>query len=682
MNSSPQPRHGWQRLVEAFGLARAAATKRGGEDEEKFRVLFEQSPNPVVLTALPEGRITDANPAAVATSGYSLKELREKSAEALNLWVEPAARQRYLELLRANGSVTGFEAEMRRRNGEIVTVIYNGSLLEIGGCTYGLSSLLDITERKRSERELREKQAQLEEALRLARLGYWEYDVLQDRFFFNDQFYAVLRTTAEREGGYAMSSAEYARRFVHPEDAQVVGEEIGRMIASSDPTFSRELDHRVVFGDGEVGHILVHILVEKNAQGQTVRTHGANMDITERKRAEAQFRELAERQQALTAQLQQAQKMDALGTLAGGIAHDFNNLLTAILGRTELAGLDVGEGHAAMEHLDAIREAGLRSRELVSQILTFSRREDMERSPVLLQGVVEDSLRLLRSTLPAMVRIERVIDAQCAPVRADPTQLHQVLMNLCTNAWHALPQGGGVIEVRLQRHLVRAMEKPLGDLAPGGYVRLSVSDNGSGMDAATVGRIYDPFFTTKPVGKGTGLGLSMVHGIVRAHDGAIFVRSAPGHGTTFDLYFPADTAAAEVPGAQPLPGARGKGERILYVDDDELVANAMTRLLTRMGYDVEYFADPQAALERFKAEPQGCDAVITDLAMPGLPGTELAAELARIRPGVPVMLMTGYLDPSRDEAVRRSGVCAVLRKPLSPEELGEAVRRALGGGRE
>jgi signal transduction histidine kinase/ActR/RegA family two-component response regulator len=404
-----------------------------------------------------------------------------------------------------------------------------------------------------------------------------------------------------------------------------------------------------------------------------LRTGGAALvvvtlrETTEQRRAEAQ-------QRALEQQLRQAQKMDALGTLAGGIAHDFNNLLTVILGNTELA----TRTKTPEENLDAIREAGLRSKDLVAQILTFSRRTEVERVPVRLQTVIDDALKLLRSTIPVMVRIDHFIDAHCPPVLADPTQIHQVLMNLCTNAWHALPERDGVIEVRLQPTLVEgALAAVNPDLTPGPHVRLSVSDNGHGMSAGTLERIYEPFFTTKAVGKGTGLGLAMVHGIVKEHAGAIFVRSEPGKGTTFELYFPAlPNVEMRAPEA-PAEGAAGAGERVLYVDDDQLVGDALAELLSLMGFKTTHKLDPRAALALFESGPQEFDLLITDRAMPGMTGGELAAKVLRIRPEIPVLLLTGYADPAMEKELLAIGVREILGKPLSAQKLGEAVRRAL-----
>jgi len=629
------------------------------ESEEKFRAVFDKSPIPVALTTVPEGILTAINPAARAAFGLEPGEGEGRTTTELNMWVDPAVRQRYLEVLRTQGTVTGYEARMRRKDGGIMTMLYNGSIVQIGGQSYVVSSLLDITERTRAESKFHDLFEFAPDAMLIAQP--------------NGAITDVNRRAVELFGFSREEMIGQSPAMLIPPDAQpALMERIKNYLANPvpRPMGASGSGLTACSKTGRVFPIDISLSPLRSETGELV--VAAVREITDQLRASAE-------QEALGAQLRQAQKMDALGTLAGGIAHDFNNLLTAILGHAELAALDVRPPHPVAEHLAAIREAGLRSRELVRQILTFSRRTDSARAPMRLQTVVEDAVRMLRSTIPAMVRIERQTEPGCPAVLGDATQIHQVLMNLCTNAWHALPEHGGRIEIRLQACVLDAAADGAGmRLKPGPHARLSVSDNGHGMDAATLERIYDPFFTTKAVGKGTGLGLSMVHGIVKSHDGAIFVRSQPGVGTTFDLYFPAIPSAVAPAPAGAAEISRGRGERILYIDDDELVARTVTQLLTHLGYRVVHRALPSTALELFRTAPQNFDLVLTDLAMPEMPGTQLADEVARVRPELPVLLITGYLDRGQDETVRRTGVREVLRKPLSPEELGAALRRALG----
>jgi PAS domain S-box-containing protein len=395
------------------------------------------------------------------------------------------------------------------------------------------------------------------------------------------------------------------------------------------------------------------------------------IDITAQKQTEAALRQSE-------AALRQAQKMESLGTLAGGIAHDFNNILTGILGHTQLALGDLPPGHPVQASLQGILQSGARARDLVQQILTFSRKTESERLPVKLPLVLMESLGLLRSTLPAMVRIEHAIDPACPPVLADGSQVHQMILNLCTNAWHALPEAGGLIEVRLAPRVLDAAEAARHPpLRPGTHAVLTVQDNGSGMDAATLERIFEPFFTTKEAGKGTGLGLAVVHSVVNAHGGAIQVESAPGRGTRFDIFLPA-LAPAAVPGPVRLPDIPppGRGERVLVVDDEPHSGTVIARIIERLGYRASYCSDPLQAIAWLYANDY--DLLVTDLAMPGLPGDELARQALVRKPGLPVLLLSGFIEPAKLERLRRIGVREILGKPPANADLAAALHRCFG----
>jgi PAS domain S-box-containing protein len=396
-------------------------------------------------------------------------------------------------------------------------------------------------------------------------------------------------------------------------------------------------------------------------------------DISDRKAAEADRRKFE-------VQLRHVQKMESIGTLAGGIAHDFNNILGAILGNVALAREELSAGHPALSSLDEIQRASLRARNLVRQILTFSRREPQELLVQPLGPIVEETHKLLRATMPARVDLEMLLPGETLHVHADATQIQQVLMNLCTNAWHALHEGAGRISIGLQPvALDEGACQRLGGLPCGPYAHLWVSDTGRGMDAATRERIFEPFFTTKPVGQGTGLGLSVVHGILSAHHGAISVESEPGQGSTFHLYFPlAEHAVTTDAAAQPEPAPqRGHGERVLYVDDDETMVVMVARLLERSGYQVSSFHDAQAAIAAVRTNPDGFDFVVTDFNMPECSGLDVAHELAGIKPGLPVVISSGYItDELRNEA-REAGVRGLLEKQNTFQELSRLVGRIL-----
>jgi len=392
------------------------------------------------------------------------------------------------------------------------------------------------------------------------------------------------------------------------------------------------------------------------------------LDLTERKKIEAQ--------------LLQSHKMEAIGQLAGGIAHDFNNLLAAIGGNTRLALEDLPADHPVRKYLAEIDKASTRAVELVRRILTFSRQQPPERKLLKLQPIVEEALKLLRASIPAMIEIRNTCTAGIAPVLADATQIHQVLMNLGANAAHAMGDRG-VLEVRESMIDIDAdLARTSPELRVGRYVHLSVSDSGCGMDRATLDRIFDPFFTTRAQGEGTGLGLSVVHGIMKAHGGAATVYSEPGQGTIFHLYFPAEDGETAEIGKPAVPVPRGHGERILYVDDEEPLVYLATQVLGRLGYKVSGFVEAEAALRCFLEDPHQFDAVITDLAMPRMSGRDLAARFLQIRPDVPIILATGYIRPEDTEGARQLGIRDLVLKPNTVEELGHVLHRILSERRE
>jgi CheY-like chemotaxis protein/two-component sensor histidine kinase len=367
-----------------------------------------------------------------------------------------------------------------------------------------------------------------------------------------------------------------------------------------------------------------------------------------------------------------------IGTLAGGIAHDFNNILGAILGYGELAQKGSPEGSPLRRHLDQVMHAGGRAKALVERILAFSRSALAEREPVHVQSIVSETLELLAASLPPGVRLERRLQAGDAAVIGDATQLHQVVMNLCTNAMHAM-NNGGVLTVVLERaEVASALAVSHGALCAGSYVRLTVSDTGTGIPPTVLERMFDPFFTTKIVGEGTGLGLPLVHGIVGDLDGAIDVATRPGEGTMFAIWLPlgGETPRPVPKGARRAP--RGNGEAVMIVDDEPALVTLAEELLAELGYEPAGFHSSVAALEEFRSDPQRFDLVLTDEAMPELVGTELAREIHRLRAEIPVVLMSGYGGTTLAARAAGVGVREVLRKPLESRDLAESLARVLG----
>ena len=397
-------------------------------------------------------------------------------------------------------------------------------------------------------------------------------------------------------------------------------------------------------------------------------------DVTEKHKAETTRSQLEKR-------LRQAQKMEAIGTLAGGIAHDFNNILGAVMLNIELARGDIPPEHPAQEYINALRSSSIRARDLVRQILAFSRQQEHQRSVLRLERVITEAHKLIRAALPASIEIHLRLTSDGPSIIADPTQLHQVLTNLCTNAAHAMRERGGLLDIR--QHTVTvdaALAATCPDLQPGQYVQLTISDTGTGMLPEVIERIFDPFFTTKDIGEGTGLGLAVVHGIMKDHDGAIVVESVPDKGTIFHLYFPAVDLPEVRPADDSQPIPRGHGQRVLVVDDEDALLKVHQRMLERLGYTVTGFTSPTLALEAFRASPGQYDLVITDLAMPGMSGVDLSRELKNFRPQCPVIITTGYTTSLDPQNLKSLGIAGLIFKPATAATIGETVHRALSPG--
>jgi PAS domain S-box-containing protein len=400
--------------------------------------------------------------------------------------------------------------------------------------------------------------------------------------------------------------------------------------------------------------------------GKVVGLRGIALDIT--------------RQKELERQVAQSSKLEAIGTLAGGIAHDFNNILSAIIGYVELTLENRALKDEDQQNIEAVHTAGLRAKDLVRQILMFGRKDEDQKDSVQIHLVVEEALSLVGKTMPASIRIVRDIDRQTGHVTANATRIHQIVMNLCTNAYHALPQEGGTLEVGLRAVQVDS-ETTLrqGRLEKGGYALLTVRDTGSGMEPDLLDKIFDPFFTTKNPGKGTGMGLSVVHGIVMSHGGALDVATEVGKGTTFSIYLPLISIKAPGENGAEEKVTPGGDERILYVDDDSQLAVLGRRLLTAIGYQVTEVTSSVRALAMFKAAPGAYDMIITDQTMPDLSGSQLAAEALQTRPDIPIIICTGYSEVLDRQEVLDLGVKAVLNKPLNMKQLSRVIRDSLTG---
>ena len=520
----------------------------------------------------------------------------------------------------------------------------------------------EVGERRRAEEALRENEANLREAQKIARMGRWEYDLRSKRLRWSDTISQIFESNpVDLPVPY-----EAFLQTVHPEDREAVRSVYAEVTRNGE---GRSVSHRLLMPDGRIKWVNGSCRAEMDTEGKTVRVRGVLQDITELK--------------VMERQLFESQKMEAMGALAGGIAHDFNNILGSIIGYTELA-VEQPDDDARRHCVEQVLNACDRAKNLVRQILAFSRRAEGERKPLDLGVIVKESLKLLASTIPATVAIQRHIVGQTHTVIADPTQMHQILMNLCTNAVHAMGEAGGTLTVRLTHEDCPPPAPPGFEEAPQGpCMMLIVSDTGPGIDPAIMDLIFDPFFTTKPKDVGTGLGLSVVYGIVKNHGGSVTVQNNPDTGAAFTVTIPCAVEAQperERPETVPLEGSRGN-ERVLFVDDEKTLASVGERMLLSLGYNATVHTKSLEALQAFRSNPGGFDLVVTDMAMPGMTGKELAAQILSIRPDMPVILCTGYSEYINDESAARLGIRAFLMKPFSRKDLARVIRNTLDGAK-
>ena len=635
------------------------------ESELKYRQIFETNMAVKLMIDPESGAIVEANEAACNYYGYSKRELETLKISDIN----PLPPEKiHLEMQKAkSGERLYFNFPHRLASGEIRNVeVYSGPV-NLGGKTILYSIIHDVTDRMEAEKKIGENEAR--------------YRLLFDSG--NDAVF-VHQPNADGKPGHFIEANEVACQMygytrdeflrltpldlVISEGESYVCEKVRNVLFGKQSVF--ENTHKRKTGEEIPVEISPHLF---DLDGRPTILSRVR-DITEHKRSEKE-------RQNLLARLQQAEKMETVGTLAGGIAHDFNNILAIILGNTELASDDIPDWNPASQSLEAIRLASIRAKEMVQQLLSFSRQTSQEKRPLNLVPIVAESMKMLRNAIPTSVEFKTGIPDDPCNILGDKGKINQIVMNLATNAAQAMSEKGGLLDVTLE-NIVLQEETTCFErlLSPGSYAILKVRDTGGGINANIMDRIFEPYFTTKEVGKGTGMGLSVVHGLVKQHNGGIRVESELGKGTLFEVYFP---VIMEKVGEEKTPMGKIEGgtEKILFVDDEPSIVDLNHQRLERLGYQVKSTTRPLQALEWFSADPDGFDVIITDMTMPRMTGDRLTKEILTIRPQMPVIICTGYSERMSAKKAESLGVRKYLEKPIGLRNMASALREVLDDGR-
>ena len=664
------------------------------DSEARYQRLVELSPDAILVHA--EGKYVYANPAGIRLFGAHSSE--EVIGRDVLESIHPDHRQSMAHRIEeaCGGTVTPLE-EIRfmRLDGSTVDTEVTCRQVEFGGRPAIQIVVRDITARKQAE----EARRQSEEFLRTT----FEYASVGMAIGVPDGTFVRTNAAFDNMLGYEPGELTGVHRsaITPPDDVAHNEERYRRFLASGMPSFAFE--KRYVRKDGRVIWVNMNVSFMRDADGEAKFSIIMAQDITERKRAEEALQKAhdelelrveertAELQQAydqlkketrereqVEAQLRQAQKMEAIGTLAGGIAHDFNNILAGIIGFSELAADEIPDDSKAQRHLKKVLKAGLRAKELVKQILAFSRKSEGERKPISLTPLVRETHALLRASLPTTTQMPLAINTSDDYVLADPIQIQQVLMNLATNAAHAMREGGGQLTIG-----VSSVTFPPGslvpdpDMEPGTYVKLTVEDTGTGMTEEVRQRIFEPFFTTKEREKGTGMGLAVVYGVVKSHRGTVTVQSEVGRGSTFAVFLPRAQKPKAKKDETTTSTLQTGTERILFVDDEEMLAEMARDMLKSLGYHVTVAKHPTEAWNLFLEDPSQFDLVITDQTMPGTTGVTLAQKMLRVRKEMPIILCTGYSEMVSADQAKEVGISEFVMKPVVKKELAETIRKVL-----
>ena len=628
--------------------------------EAKYRDIFNSALEGIFETS-PQGQLLTANPSLAKMLGYDSPEEVTSTVDdtGRQVWVDPNQRLKYAQLLETQDVARGFECQFSRKDGTQFWVSLNSRRVSgrDGRTLFYTGFMEDITERKRAEAALRESNERFRQVAENVGDFIWEIDA--------DGIYLYTSPSVKKILGYSPDELVGKMHFYDlftPEVREELKAAALKVFATKQPF--RAFPNPNLTKDGRVVHLETSGSPVVDEAGNLIGYRGVDTDTTERQEIEARMR--------------QTEKMEALGTLTGGIAHDFNNILAAMMGFAELTKEKLPKGSREERHLQMVMDAGLRGRELVKQMLTFSRQTEQEKKPLQLSAIVKETGRFLRASIPATISIRVNVESESGPVLADPVQIQQVVMNLCTNAAHAMREKGGVLDLHLSDFSVAPSEAKSDGMKPGLYIKLVVRDTGIGIPPEVINRIFDPFFTTKKPDEGTGLGLSVVKGIIQQHDGYIDVESQPGKGSVFTVYLPkvAEQSGREVVSEEPVPTGH---ERVLLIDDEKALTETGQEFLEGLGYEVTVRNSSVEALELFRDDPGRFDLIVTDLTMPDMTGLELAKACMVLRSDIPIVLATGFSHMVNATAAREAGIRAMVMKPLTKEELGRTVRKALDG---
>ncbi len=651
-------------LLVVLLIATIANLKRAQKKLLLSDEILKQMPEAIVLTDS-HGNIERWLGKAEQILGYSAKESLHRSIDFIQpSQIHPTTTTQLMDSIEKNGEFLG-ELLCQRKDGTKIPVETIATrIFDKHGTSIGIIGILkDITERKEAENALKKSEARFKKMIKKSPLPMVITDQNQDIDFFNDKFTELFGYTRED-----ISTAEQWWSTVYP-DINYRTKVQNTWIVAIEDAIQNDTDvimqeWNLTIKDGRVRQCEFYMLPLQEVSLIIMN------DISQRKQDEVERKKLERR-------LQQAQKMEAIGTLAGGIAHDFNNILGVILGYSELAREDSPSGSIVISHLDQVIQGGNKAKELVKQILSFSRQEELERVPLTLNIPLLETLKMLRASIPTTIEIQNHIDPTCGFVLANPTQIHQIIMNLCTNASQEMEGTGGVLNIELKKTFIHRGNKHIyPTLGMGEYVQLTVSDTGNGIAPDDINKIFEPYFTTKKVGKGTGMGLATIHGIINDYGGLITVESQLGQGSTFHVFFPvieSDRIEVEV-SPHKIPCGN---ERILLVDDEAILVKLGKKILERLGYNVTIQSSSIEALSIFKKNPDLFDIIVTDQTMPGMTGSDLATEILRIRPDIPIILCTGYSNQIDKDTAISMGIKGFALKPLNKYTIANLIRNVM-----